>query len=118
MHLHKAQNDVLIAGGGPSGLACAIAAARQGLQVEVIDAATPPIDKACGEGLLPGSLESLAALGFDLADDLAPAQSAILRGIRFLGDSTSSNDYVTVQAPFPANPGHGISRTVLHSLLL
>ena len=118
MHARTNQSDVCIVGAGPAGLACAIAAARYGLQVEILDAARPPIDKACGEGLLPGALEALAALGFDLGRDLDPTESTILRGIRFIGDSTSSNDYVTVQAAFPANPGRGIRRTVLHSLLL
>jgi menaquinone-9 beta-reductase len=118
MHLRTTQSDVFIVGAGPAGLACAIAAARQGLQVEVIDAAKPPIDKACGEGLLPGSLESLAALGFDLSHDLDQTESAVLHGVRFIGDSASSNDYTTVQAAFPANPGRGIRRTALHALLL
>jgi menaquinone-9 beta-reductase len=112
------QSDLIIVGAGPAGLACAIAAVRQGLQVEVVDAARPPIDKACGEGLLPGSLESLTALGFDTKHDLAPTESAVLSGIRFIGDSTSSSDSVTAQAVFPANPGRGIRRTALHSLLL
>ena len=118
MHPRSNQSDVCIVGAGPAGLACAIAAARQGLHVEVIDAAKPPIDKACGEGLLPGSLESLTALGFDLARDLDPTESSVLHGIRFIGDSASSDDYVTVQSAFPANHGRGIRRTVLHSLLL
>ena len=118
MHPRSNQIDICIVGAGPAGLACAIAAARQGLQVEVIDAAKPPIDKACGEGLLPGALESLNALGFDLSHDLDPAESILLHGIRFIGDSASSNDYVSVQAPFPENPGRGIRRTVLHSILL
>jgi flavin-dependent dehydrogenase len=118
MHASANQSDVCIVGAGPAGLACAIAAARHGLQVEVLDAARPPIDKACGEGLLPSSLEALAALGFDLGRDLNPPESTILRGLRFIGDSASSNDYVTVQSTFPANPGRGIRRTVLHSLLL
>jgi flavin-dependent dehydrogenase len=118
MHSRSNQTDVCIVGAGPAGLACAIAAARQGLQVEVIDAAKPPIDKACGEGLLPGALESLTALGFDLDRDLDPAESILLHGIRFIGDSASSNDYVSIQAAFPANPGRGIRRTVLHPLLL
>jgi flavin-dependent dehydrogenase len=111
------QSDVIIVGAGPAGLACAIAAVRQGLQVEVVDAARPPIDKACGEGLLPGSLESLIALGFDAKHDLAPTESAVLRGIRFIGDSASSSDSITAQASFPADPGRGIRRTALHSLL-
>jgi len=116
MHLPATQSDVVIVGAGPAGLACSIAAAREGLHVEVVDAATPPIDKACGEGLFPGSIESLAALGFDL--DHEQTESAVLRGVRFIGDSVPSLDFITVQAAFPANPGRGIRRTALHSLLL
>ena len=59
--------DVFIAGGGPAGLAAAIAAAQQGLHVEVADGMPPAIDKACGEGLMPDALRSLSQLGFTLA---------------------------------------------------
>jgi flavin-dependent dehydrogenase len=117
-NLHARSSDVVIVGAGPAGLACAIASARLGLHVEVIDAMKPPIDKACGEGLLPGALESLAALGFDLKHDLDQTESSLLRGVRFLGDSASSNRYTTIQAAFPASPGRGIRRTALHQLLL
>ena len=117
MDLRRTESDVFIVGAGPAGLACAIAAARQGLQVEVIDAAKPPINKACGEGLLPGSLDSLAALGVDLKRDLPQTESASLAGIRFIGDSTSKN-HPAVQCNFPAGPGRGIRRTVLHQVLV
>jgi menaquinone-9 beta-reductase len=113
--------DVLVVGGGPAGLACAIAAARQGLSVEVIDAMKPPIDKACGEGLMPDSIESLSALGFDLDRDLRLSDSFLLRGIRFIGDPTeskSSSQPATTEAAFPSAPGRGIRRTLLHQLLL
>jgi flavin-dependent dehydrogenase len=116
--MYATQTDVVVVGAGPAGLAAAIAAARQGLHVEVVDAVKPPIDKACGEGLLPGSLESLSALGFDLKHDLDTTGSTPLRGVRFIGDSASSNQYPTIQAAFPAHPGRGIRRTVLHQLLL
>ncbi len=114
MNLRNGQSaaEVLIVGAGPAGLACAIASARQGLHVEVIDAMKPPIDKACGEGLMPDSLESLAALGFNMDHDLRNVETASLRGIRFIGGSTSN------EAAFPARPGLGIRRTVLHQLLL
>jgi flavin-dependent dehydrogenase len=118
MHRRAIQNDVLIVGAGPAGLAGAIAAAREGLCVVVIDASKPPIDKACGEGLLPGSLESLASLGFNLNHDLDQIESAVLRGVRFIGNFVPSMDFITVQAAFPGNPGRGIRRTALHSLLL
>ena len=55
--------DVLIVGGGPAGLAAAIAARRKGMSVRVVDAAQPPIDKACGEGLMPDALKALEELG-------------------------------------------------------
>jgi menaquinone-9 beta-reductase len=116
MRLHSIQSDVLIIGAGPAGLASAIAAARQGLHVEVIDARKPPLDKACGEGLLPGALESLAAIGFDLRSDLESAESFPLHGVRFIGDS-SSND-TRIQCSFPDALGRGISRIALHQLLL
>jgi menaquinone-9 beta-reductase len=117
-HTFSPQTEVLIAGAGPAGLACAIACTKQGLQVEVVDAMHPPIDKACGEGLMPDSLEALAALGFDIERDLRHDETALLRGIRFIGDSTSPSHYTTTQAAFPAGPGRGIRRTILHQLLL
>lgn len=100
--------DLFIAGAGPAGLACAIAAASQGLSVEVADAMQPPIDKACGEGLMPYSLAALAVLGVDPSH----AVSAPLHGIRFLGASAST------QAEFPDGHGRGIRRNLLHQLLL
>jgi menaquinone-9 beta-reductase len=105
------QPDVLIVGAGPAGIAAAIAAATQGLHVEVIDARKPPIDKACGEGLLPASLESLAALGFDLRD-LLHTEGYPLQGVRFL------NGKNIAEAAFPLSSGRGIRRTVLHELLV
>jgi flavin-dependent dehydrogenase len=105
----------LIIGAGPAGLASAIAVARHGLQVEVVDARKPPLDKACGEGLLPGTLESLAAIGFDLRSGLNPAESFSLHGVRFIGDSSSNE--TPIQCAFPGTPGRGIRRTALHQLL-
>jgi len=105
------QPDVLVVGAGPAGLAAAIASARQGLQVEVIDGMQPPIDKACGEGLMPDSLESLAALGFDIKE-LLHTESYPLRGIRFYNSKSA------VEASFPLNSGRGIRRTALHQLLV
>jgi flavin-dependent dehydrogenase len=112
------QSDVAIVGAGPAGLSCAIAAANQGLQVELIDAMQPGIDKACGEGLMPDSLAALATLGFDLNQDLRNIETAPLRGIRFLNDQAPSTHTTTTEAAFPAGPGRGIRRTILHQLLL
>ena len=99
--------DVLIVGGGPAGLAAAIAARLKGFTVTVADSARPPIDKACGEGLLPAAPAALAQLGIRLTRDHAFP----FRGIRFLDDGAS------VDASFPAGNGWGIRRTKLHQLL-
>ena len=105
--------DVFIAGAGPAGLAAAIAAALRGLTVEVADSMTPPIDKACGEGLMPDTLTALTELGVDVAS----APSAPLHGIRFLGTPDAHGDYPTTEALFPARQGRGIKRPILHQLL-
>ena len=54
--------DVVVIGGGPVGLATAIAARGHGLSVRVIDRQRPPIDKACGEGLMPAGVRALARM--------------------------------------------------------
>ena len=77
--------DVLVVGGGPAGLSAAIAARRKGFSVAVVDSAVPPIDKACGEGLMPDALRALAELGVEIPAGVGAA----FRGIRFVGDDVS-----------------------------
>jgi menaquinone-9 beta-reductase len=105
--------DVFITGGGPAGLACAIAAAQRGLAVEVADGMVPPIDKACGEGLMPDTIAALAQLGIDIS----ASPTAAFHGIRFLSDSPSGRP-IAAAAEFPQHQGRGMRRTVLHQLLL
>lgn len=59
--------DVLVVGAGPAGSAAAITAATHGLDVLVVDKATFPRDKTCGDGLTTGALRLLEALGLPLA---------------------------------------------------
>jgi flavin-dependent dehydrogenase len=102
------KTQVFVVGGGPAGLAVAIAARQQGLEVMVADGARPPIDKACGEGLMPDGRAALRRLGVDI-----PAESShTFRGIRFVSGGLS------VEAAFPAEPGIGLRRTVLHRLMV
>lgn len=100
--------DVFVIGGGPIGLAAAIASRRKGFNVVVADGREPPIDKACGEALLPDSLASAQRLGLELPlEDSFP-----LRGIRFLGEG------VSVAGEFPNGCGRGFRRTILHRALV
>ena len=100
--------DVFIAGGGPAGLAVAIAARERGFRVTVADGAKPPITKACGEGLLPDARHALAELGVELR----PSDGCELRGIQF-EDHRSS-----VSASFPAGNGIGVRREILHRRMM
>lgn len=96
--------DLLVVGGGPAGLATALHAHRAGLSVQVWEPRTGTIDKACGEGLMPGALAALAELGVD------PAGHPLL-GIRYLGSGREAT------ADFRAGPGRGVRRTTLHRAL-
>lgn len=100
--------DVFIAGGGPAGLAAAIALRQRGADVLVADSLRPPIDKPCGEGLMPDSRSALTALGVQLE----PRHGAEFTGITFTSDD------VHVSADFPRGRGIGVRRTTLHRLLL
>jgi flavin-dependent dehydrogenase len=97
--------DVLVVGAGPAGLAVALGAAQAGLDVAVCERREGPIDKACGEGLMPAAVRALAALGVD------PAGHDI-RGIAYLRGTSAA------RASFTSGPGRGVRRTVLHEALL
>lgn len=96
--------DVLVVGGGPVGLAAAIGCAQSGLSVAVAEPRAAPIDKACGEGVMPAAVRRLAALG--VTPDGYP-----LRGIRY-ADGRHRAD-----ALFRSGHGLGVRRTVLHAAL-
>jgi flavin-dependent dehydrogenase len=100
--------DVFVIGGGPAGLAAAIAARQQGFRVVVADGARMPIDKPCGEGLMPDGVAALEKLGVSVeAED-----SYSFRGIRFLAAG------LAIDAAFPHGAsGRGVRRTVLHRLI-
>ena len=100
--------DVFVVGGGPAGLATAIAARRHGLSVVVADGAVPPIDKPCGEGLMPDGVEALHQLGITIPEgEVYP-----FRGVRFVSDGTRA------EAAFPRGTAYGMRRTNLHRVLL
>jgi 2-polyprenyl-6-methoxyphenol hydroxylase-like FAD-dependent oxidoreductase len=100
--------DLFVIGGGPAGLAAAIAARRRGLDVTVADCSIPPIDKACGEGIMPDGLAAARSLGLDLE----AAGGHPFRGIRFAHGETHA------EACFPSGQGLGLRRLELHNLMV
>ncbi|MET9463768.1 FAD-dependent monooxygenase [Streptomyces sp. NPDC006544] len=98
--------DLLVVGGGPAGLATAIHGALAGFDVVVAEPRPAPIDKACGEGLMPGAVRALDALGVQV-----PGRP--LRGIRYVDAAGGRR----AEAVFRAGHGLGARRTVLHEAL-
>ena len=97
----------LIVGGGPAGAAAAIRIASAGRQVTLIERNAGPTDKVCGDFLSGEAIESLDALGVDLAA-LRPEP---IGGLRLLHGRRCA----TTHLPFAAS---GVSRRVLDEALL
>ncbi len=100
--------DVLVIGAGPAGIATAIAASLKGLRVTVLDYRKPPIEKSCGEGLLPSAVTNLQSLGIHLDS----GAGFPFRGIRF------SDEEFSASARVAGGTGFGVRRTELHRILV
>jgi menaquinone-9 beta-reductase len=102
------QTDVFVIGGGPAGLAAAIAARTKGFRVVVADGGRWPIEKACGEGLMPDTVAALRELGISVG----AGDGQVMRGVRFVGSESE------VAARFPAECAIGMRRVALHTKMV
>jgi flavin-dependent dehydrogenase len=101
----EVQTQMLVIGGGPVGLASAIEARLAGLDTTVVEPRAGVIDKACGEGLMPGAIPALTRLGVN-------PRGFPLRGIDYRDGRRSA------QHRFIVGNALGVRRTTLHEALL
>jgi geranylgeranyl reductase family protein len=105
--------DVIVVGAGPAGCASALFLKQQGLDVLVVDAATFPRDKVCGEGVSPESWRLFDALG--VAQTVRALEPQPLRGMQL-----TSPDGTTFRGDYAGEPGTGLAvrRTRLDAVLV
>src|SRR5690606_15657383 len=108
--------DAIIVGAGPGGATAAAVMARAGLRVLLLDKATFPRDKICGDAISGKSVDVLRKLG--LLDRLMQAESLDSWGCTFSGPYGDA-----VEIPFtkalsrPTPPGFICARLVFDNLL-
>ena len=96
--------DVIIVGAGPAGSTTAYYLAQAGLDVLVLEKATFPRDKVCGDGLTPRAVKSLVQMGVPIEDQGWLKN----KGLRVIGGGKR----MELEWPELTNyPGYGLVRT-------
>lgn len=103
--------DLIINGAGPAGSACAIAAARDGFRVALVERVNFPRHKVCGDCLNPSVWPVLRELGVK-REILALPHTALER-VRFV-----SRRGAAIELPLPAGAEIGLPREAMDAALL
>jgi geranylgeranyl reductase family protein len=96
--------DVIVVGAGPSGATTAYYLAQAGLDVLMLEKASFPRDKVCGDGLTPRAVKALIAMGVDVSSEAGWLRN---KGLRVVGAG------LRLELPWPelnAYPGYGLVR--------
>ena len=107
--------DVIIVGGGPAGSSCAAYLSKGGRTVLLLDRATFPRDKTCGDGISGRSVGILLEL--DLLKEIGKVEHEDMYGVTF---SNPNGKVVPIGAPRDTSsppPGFVCRREVLDNVL-
>jgi menaquinone-9 beta-reductase len=99
--------DVIVVGAGPAGSATACYLARAGIDVLVLEKATFPREKVCGDGLTPRAVKALIGMGVPIGEQDGWVRN---KGLRIIGGG------VRLELPWPelsSYPGYGLVRSRL-----
>jgi len=103
--VHREQSaDVIVVGAGPAGSTTAYYLARSGLDVAVLEKATFPREKVCGDGLTPRAVKALVNMGIDTSEKSGWLHN---KGLRIIGGG------VRLELDWPAlsaYPNYGLVR--------
>ena len=97
--------DVIVVGAGPAGASAAYHCASAGLDVLLLDKASFPRDKICGDGLTPRAVKELVAMGVPLRESDGWIRN---KGLRVVGGGHR------LELPWPelsSYPSYGLART-------
>ncbi len=97
--------DVIVVGAGPAGSSAAYHCASAGLDVLLLDKASFPRDKICGDGLTPRAVKELVAMGLPLRESDGWIRN---KGLRVVGGGHR------LELPWPelsSYPSYGLART-------
>ena len=99
--------DVIVVGAGPAGSAAACYLARSGLDVLLLEKATFPREKVCGDGLTPRAVKALVGMGVPIGEEDGWLRN---KGLRVIGGG------FRLELPWPelsSYPGYGLVRSRL-----
>jgi menaquinone-9 beta-reductase len=99
--------DVIVVGAGPAGSSTACYLARAGLDVLLLEKATFPREKVCGDGLTPRAVKALVGMGVPVGEQDGWVRN---KGLRIIGGG------VRLELPWPelsSYPGYGLVRSRL-----
>jgi geranylgeranyl reductase family protein len=109
--VRRTQFDAVVIGSGPAGSVAALVLARGGARVALVDKASFPRDKACGDMVGPRGVQLLADLGLPMPDGPHVGDMLVVgpTGRRVRMPSAEGLTY----------PGHGtaVTRTVFDAML-